>query len=677
MGAMTSKLDTTLGARIEGAQGPRDVLLDKTNRTRYIIDKILEFMLKEVNVSDLYVLSNPDECKKYVLLFANSLDNMFYKLQLEPSVDKTGSIFFRSVKELTQPTSERDRLIRQKMCLTLSYFYARVFQIFGALALTIMDDAELFRATKMADYFTKGSEYAPVEAPGFQKYITRGGAVEDYIYGNFIFLKDHLEIISLEDRKFRFKNNIDILLIINKISDYDTTAQILFRNKTGVKQSSRINVRARGGEGINKIVMDIGDVEYYVSGIGRYVKVNRQLVYYGHKTDAFIKDIEGDGKYAYMPPNFKYKDKDFIPQNKILSVPFDILVKEAREYYNTHKEQIERGRTYDIERDERDRYGYGERDRDRYGDRDKYRDGDRYRTLNGYYVFSRRADEGAEQHLRIRELAETLQKKPVAHCVARALQLLKSPPPFEKEGYKIDTDICKDDFLKNSKGTIRSTLPVRNKPLTSSMGLQTVSQLFYDVMGDGKLVRSNESMKEYVAFLNRLSQDYGIGAAMDENKKMKDITYTRDNPMCTSGKSSPVITDANAKRIYGIVMDLFDIQLRHTANVGVLLSELFELKQSPDTTSIQISFNPEIKKLGLRHIQSINSKARNLLMIYYTNCELKYREALGVISASMPSQPVATAPRGKDGEKRRQEVLELQRRALNSNTDPTTTFSRV
>ena len=120
MGASTSK--------IESALGPRDVLLDKTNKTRYIVDKILEFMLKEVNVSDLYVLSNPDECKKYVLLLANSLDSIFYKLQLMPTVDKDGSIFFRSVKELTQPTSERDRLVRQKMCLTLSYFYARVFQ---------------------------------------------------------------------------------------------------------------------------------------------------------------------------------------------------------------------------------------------------------------------------------------------------------------------------------------------------------------------------------------------------------------------------------------------------------------------------------------------------------------------------------------------------------------------
>jgi hypothetical protein len=139
------------------------------------------------------------------------------------------------------------------------------------------------------------------------------------------------------------------------------------------------------------------------------------------------------------------------------------------------------------------------------------------------------------------------------------------------------------------------------------------------------------------------------------------------------------VTDANAKKVYGVVMDLFDIQLRHTANVGVLLSELFELKQSADSTSIQISFNPEIKKLGFKHIQSINSKARNLLMIYYTNCELKYREALGIIGASMPPRPAtATAinpVRGTDvGEKRRQEAIAAQRRAalqrIIANTQP-------
>lgn len=660
MGALTSKIETTLGPSIDGAEGPRDVLLDKTNKTRYIIDKILEFMLKEVNVSDLYVLSNPDECKKYVLLLANSLDSIFYKLQLEPSVDKTGSIFFRSVKELTQPSSERDRLIRQKMCLTLSYFYARVFQIFGALALTIMDDAELFRATKMADYFTKGRESTAVEAPGFQKYITHGGVVEDYIYGYFIFLKDHLQLISLEDRRFYFKNNSELTFQIDRTDGNGTNARILFRNKPSDRDLSKINVRARAGEGVelNKIVMDIGDVEYYNNVIGGYIKVNRESAFYGHKTDTFIKNV--DGKYEYKPsPHLTI----IISQNKILSVPFDFLVKDAKDYYNKHKKQIEERKEPVIE----------------HGERDRYKDGDRYRTLNGYYVFSKRADEGAEQHLRIRELAETLQKKPVAHCVARALQLLKSPPPFEKEGYKIDTDICKDDFLKNSRGTIRSTLPVRNKPLTSSMGLQTVSQLFYDVMGDGKLVRSNESMKEYVAFLNRLSKDYGMGAAMDANKKMSEIVYTRDNAMCTSGTSSPVITDANAKRVYRVVMDLFDIQLRHTANVGVLLSELFELKQSPDTTSIQISFNPTIKKLGLRYIQSINSKARNLLMIYYTNCELKYREALGIISASMPSRPMATAPRGREiGQQRAIQAAEARRTAeVRNQEDPTSNAAAI
>ena len=662
MGASTSK--------IESALGPRDVLLDKTNKTRYIVDKILEFMLKEVNVSDLYVLSNPDECKKYVLLLANSLDSIFYKLQLMPTVDKDGSIFFRSVKELTQPTSERDRLVRQKMCLTLSYFYARVFQIFGALALTIMDDAELFRATKMADFFTKDKAASSVvNAPGFQKYITRGGDGDEFEYGDFIFLKDHLQLISKEDRKFRFKDNPKLSLTIDRSSEFDTKAHILFRNKPSDIQSSRINVRAEYSRSDpSKIKMHIENVEYYVRDIG-YVKTDRKSVFYGTESFSFKKGEDGEYYITDVPAR----------ERKNYSLIFDLLLKDANDYYNKYKEQIEKGRAPVTERGET--AGVTDRDRDR--DRDRYRgtdrDGDRYRTLNGYYVFSKRADEGAEKHLRIRELAETLQKKPVAHCVARALQLLKSPPPFEKEGYKIDTDICKDDFLKNSKGTIRSTLPVRNKPITSSMGLQTVSQLFYDVMGDGKLVRSNESMKEYVAFLNRLSKDYGMGAAMDANKKMSDIIYTRDNQMCSGAVSSPAVTDANAKRVYGVVMDLFDIQLRHTANVGVLLSELFELKQSADSTSIQISFNPTIKKLGLRHIQSINSKARNLLMIYYTNCELKYREALGIISASMPSRPAtaAAAPKGREvGQQRARQVAELQQLR---NQDPTsnTTFSRI
>jgi hypothetical protein len=105
------------------------------------MDVILDYMLKEITVRDFLALSNPTECKKYVIFLANTLYKHFYELQITPVKDKKGIIAFRPIKDLVNPKGEDD-IERQRLCLTLSYFYTRIFQIYGALALTVLDDAK-------------------------------------------------------------------------------------------------------------------------------------------------------------------------------------------------------------------------------------------------------------------------------------------------------------------------------------------------------------------------------------------------------------------------------------------------------------------------------------------------------------------------------------------------------
>ena len=119
-----------------------DVLFKATHSTRTIMDKIFEYMLKEVTVRDFLALSNPTECNKYVLFKANMLNTMFYELQLEPTKDNKGVLAFRSIKDIISPPTEKEKIHKQSMCLTLSYFYTRIFQIYGALALTVIDDSK-------------------------------------------------------------------------------------------------------------------------------------------------------------------------------------------------------------------------------------------------------------------------------------------------------------------------------------------------------------------------------------------------------------------------------------------------------------------------------------------------------------------------------------------------------
>ena len=109
----------------------RKEVLEATKTTRGVVDILLQYLLKEVNIRDFYLLSSPTECKKYVLALANSLNRMFYQVAIEPVKGRDGVIMFRSIKNLTEP-SETEKLQRQSLCMILAYFYTRVFQIYGA-----------------------------------------------------------------------------------------------------------------------------------------------------------------------------------------------------------------------------------------------------------------------------------------------------------------------------------------------------------------------------------------------------------------------------------------------------------------------------------------------------------------------------------------------------------------
>jgi hypothetical protein len=128
-------------------------------------------MVKEIGIRDFYLLSNPTECKKYVLFLANNIYKSFYELGISPTKDKKGIIAFRSIKELTE-IQESEKLEHQSLCLILSYFYTRIFQIFGALALTLIDDANIMSDRGLLlDTYDKQR----LLAPGMRPYITSGG----------------------------------------------------------------------------------------------------------------------------------------------------------------------------------------------------------------------------------------------------------------------------------------------------------------------------------------------------------------------------------------------------------------------------------------------------------------------------------------------------------------------
>ena len=128
-----------MGSGISSAITTHGQLFDKTAGTRRMVDDIFTYMMQHLKVNDFMNLSNPEKCQKYVLFMANNLSMFFSKLSVRPELGKDGILAFRSAEDLQDPkgTAKQEK---ESLCLVLAYFYTRIFQIYGAMALTLLDD---------------------------------------------------------------------------------------------------------------------------------------------------------------------------------------------------------------------------------------------------------------------------------------------------------------------------------------------------------------------------------------------------------------------------------------------------------------------------------------------------------------------------------------------------------
>ena len=67
---------------------------------------------------------------------------------------------------------------------------------------------------------------------------------------------------------------------------------------------------------------------------------------------------------------------------------------------------------------------------------------------------------------------------------------------------------------------------------------------------------------------------------------------------------------------------MINYQINHTANVTKVLSKLFLL---PIVSGKPLQIHPNVKKNGMQEVNIIAAEARNLLVEYYSQCEIMYR----------------------------------------------------
>ena len=590
-------------------------LFELTKDTRNIMSILLEYMLKEVSVRDFLSLSNPTECKKYVLFMANNLYKYFYELKIYPTKTKQGVLVFRKAQDLASPSDSSTEQEKQGLCLVLAFYYTRIFQIYGALALTLIDDIQMASATGMIKLL---SDQQPAQqrlaAPGQRHYYAISGA-SLLSLGYFSFLKKYLT-----------SSTVDQDYILTKYSETgNKQAKIYFKKTSGGGTDTQ--------KGTFKIV--IGDklpayIDIYAIKEGTQVKMEMQSIRYSLKT--------GSSKTMDIPEDV-LSSKIVTIQSSIADDTFQIANtgQSIPDFFDAFFQEIVA----------------------------------LLRNLSGDAATV--AETGIAEELRMTRTIHNLTKvKPLGHCIARALQLLQSQPFEDKTALSY---ICRAKFLEKTgtdlegkKTTVtRSGIPEPGSSLDNSPGMAALSQLFYEIiyeatpkigMSERKEADGRSSLDEYRTFMKNMAILFGDfkdptdptqSRSIEDlgRQGLKGIKNRKDKELCKKIGVDDTLSLPNqtAKQINQYVKQLFQIQLQHAAKCGAIFKKLFSIQRDKTSKQFKISLSNNIITNGFPEIQRINTEARRLLVDYYSRCELTYREGMQrIVDYKLSTVAPAPAP---------------------------------
>lgn len=633
-------------------------LYELTHDTRAMMNMILQYMLKEVTVKDFLALSNPNECKKYVLFMANTLHKYFYELQIHPTRDRGGVIAFRSVRDLVAPSAETDRE-KQSLCLVLAYYYTRIFQIYGALALTLIDD---IASARDSGIMTEGQRRGLV-APG-QRPVIYGGAITEAELGRFAFLKGFL----LDEKtargyrtKFHEQNGLygEVFFAIKR-EDPSQVSDLLAVPTTATSQKGTFIFGYEGARRFSTIDISVervslaaatataslyGNTTRQASALRitfenfQYAKRGETTLTAGTiPTTYFTKTLPllypitmSDGQTGYA---FRETSRSV---NEVLQESLYRIMRFT-------KALVEEGRVLERLAEVTGATGATART-----NASKIPHSDALKELST-------SEENTVEELRLGKILHNLtQTKPYGHCIARALQLLDSVPYRDHPAI---SHICKAKFLEVSgqteKGTTtrytRSGIPEPGSALTTSPGLLALSMLFYDTItvGTPKLAINQQpgptgksSLQQYTEFMRRMATYYGDNRVSPGSAEVRSddslreglsgIKNRRDPAVCKGHTGDITIGYDTAMRVQRLVQSMFQEQLEHASVCGKLFKMLFDIQREPKSGRVRIALHENILRKGVPEINRINFLAREQLMKYYSNCEVKYLSGIKLV----------------------------------------------
>jgi hypothetical protein len=613
----------------------REQLLKSTERPRDFTNKLFQIMLSKLTPEDFLKLSNPSKCKEYVFMMADSINRLFEDLRIRPKKLKdSGVVLFQKIDKLRADTTEN-----KELCLTISYFYIRIFQLFGSLAMTVLDDP---RAGSVLSSTIYENPRAPLYDRQQQGFFARpripgtrgpvplyGGASEradftgkaqEFAPLRELFESPEFEITERGIRRaiFRFIENSEIEYIPERMDAVYQPQNLRIYLEANLVLYANMSLKLKKREsGFLQYTFVVKNISFTDSSIDPKLEKQIQLKLKNYSISFDISSLDNGSTWQYtQTKTFMTKFTEIINTYKQqiqswIQSP-ETIVQKTKE---TAKEFIYDSRGHPIGRISKDDSKYSSvGSRESVGSRDV---GSTKALQNQYIIDTIKAIAG---------------NKSVSFCIARAFQLLDANSQFRGPSTQSRSGVCAAKFDE-----LPTSVPQSGRPLDSIPGLKAFDQLYYTrpsidtkesysiQVGDGV---------EYSKFLADLGSIFGKPSSQVSSL---DKIFAKD-PNCAGTAAKHYLQIQDPKKVVEILAvskQLFKKQLDHTNRViQFFKNRLFVLVKKSGSATPYVDIHPKLLQGGIFELEAVSKEVRTILIEYYKGCEETYQKGVQIVLGS-------------------------------------------
>lgn len=541
-----------------------------------VVNTIFKWMMEQMDTNDLLKLANPKQCKEYVFLTREVLDRFMRQIQLEPKLGAKNTLYFQSVRQLTFADEQTQKALpsqkeyRDTLCAQLAFFTVRLFQVFGALALTVIDSLPDVSTSVENIREAAKRPVQQVQQPALFGPILGGGKVGP---GN----ASNLDKFYTYARSFFY----------SVPSNTTVTYVILEQGKT-------IKTAVPGAPGLI----------FYLP----YDKENYKLFYAPTRENIIranldiINDSEGVS-YTLVIKDIIYKDE---ATNLTYTIPMTFKTTDyfyqSYNFYNVIKkildsivQESKRGKSFE------EILGV---------------------KKEAARVVERVDEAGIPEGLSYLKIKDYLKTKPKAYCVARAIQLLSPTLPEGMSKGIFESDVC---YFDSPEGYMKDSIPQYNHAITTNApGIRALNQLFYDVLKNNIPAMDKQTQPKYQEFVRVMQSIFSPQEpqkTVERLDKIMSLPFKQCEDPSLKNKRIILTTKNSVRETQKVVAELLNYQMRHTAEVAKFMNKLFLL----DKKGFILGIQPAVLKGGIPYINKVSEEARILLTEYYKFCESTYR----------------------------------------------------